>query len=83
MQVYLNGEKVDEFVGEHSVPVVSKKVREMVKTWVAQHSNSLEREAENVVGEYSPSAATGDSLDSSPPPDAMECGEDGCEIKWD
>jgi len=89
-QVYLNGEKVDELVGEHSTSVLSKKVKAMVTSWVDEHhleSSSIESQAESVVGEYSPVTAErdadGDDFEFSAPPEGMECGADGCEIKWD
>eukprot|EP00287_Rhodomonas_sp_CCMP768_P016013 CAMPEP_0196757684 /NCGR_PEP_ID=MMETSP1091-20130531/103792_1 /TAXON_ID=302021 /ORGANISM="Rhodomonas sp., Strain CCMP768" /LENGTH=216 /DNA_ID=CAMNT_0042106471 /DNA_START=568 /DNA_END=1218 /DNA_ORIENTATION=- len=80
-QVYLDGEKVDELVGLEAVPVVTKKIRQLVKEWVdlvsAEQRRVQASEAQRVIDEYN--APDG----SAQPKEGADCGPEGCEIVWD
>mmetsp|Transcript_133768 Transcript_133768/g.198916 ORF Transcript_133768/g.198916 Transcript_133768/m.198916 type:complete len:234 (+) Transcript_133768:250-951(+) len=84
-QVYLDGQKVDELVGAEAVPVVSRKIKDLVQQWVAVASSSPETTttaaAQHIIDEYS--AATEVAVAASAPLVADECGAEGCEIVWD
>lgn len=92
MQVYVDGVKVDEYVGSEAVSVVTQKIKKMVQQWIeAPSTETLERErvadkdASDVVASYSPHKDDVGKEASSPStgmPTDM-CGEEGCEIVWD
>jgi len=97
--VYMDGVKVDEYVGSDPVHVVSSKIKDMVKSWTEKGSLTLSRSedsedgemdngknVDSVIASYSPQQGGSDSVkasDSEMPTEDDMCGEDGCEIVWD
>jgi len=89
-QVYLDGEKVDELVGEAAIPVVTKKIKNLVNQWVQQAGEISEGDvaAKRIIAEYN---AVDEPASAAQPAETGlnaagqeegECGEDGCEIVW-